>query len=668
MATLDIGGVKVQVGDEFLNMSPEMQQATVEEIAASISPMLPDGRSKRSAREADPTREQKQAAYGEMARGIRDRMGPVAATADTIGRGLARAFPFMDDLAAGLDTVTGVGRGDSYEDNLDRQRAMNQADDTARPVASYGSQIAGALALPTFGATGLKGGAALGAGYGAAYGAGQGDGLEDRVSRAATGAAVGAPLGAVAGGIAARFGTKPPPGPDGGDVVAAAERMGVELPRYAATESKAVQAMAQAGKQSPFGGPAIERAAENFIEGTKSAVERTASKAAGGGPVERSVVGGAARSAIQDAIDKGDEATSAAYSSVRKAVDQTMPVNVSDILTPALTRIQAVRAAAGETSPLGGELARVVELAGRPGVTFDGLQRARSQLGKAIKWDQRNGGMATGDLKQAYGAMTQALETTVQATAKGKPQQALALFKAADNRFARTMATNKEMSTVLRGSDEAVVDKILTLASEKGGANAQRLAMLKREMGEEAFGQVSGLAIQRMGLNQAGEFTGDMFVRNFGRISENGKSLLFGPKGSEVRSAVEDLAQITARMKEVEKYANRSNTGRATVGTAAVGGLMVDPMTTLATVFGAEIAARIVSQPATAKAAARWAKVYETAVTKPTASTAKVLNQQSGRLGAVISSEFALPTAANDLAQGLTGSSRAAADDERAAP
>jgi hypothetical protein len=644
--------------------SPE-QAAQAARLFMQREQPLPDGRASRAQREADPTREQKQAAYGEMARGIRDRMGPVAATADTIGRGLARAFPFMDDVAAGLDTVTGVGRGDSYEDNLDRQRAMNQADDTARPVASYGSQIAGSLALPTFGATGLKGGAALGAGYGAAYGAGQGDGLEDRVSRAATGAAVGGPLGAVAGGIAARFGAKPAAGAEGGDVVAAAERMGIELPRYAATESKAVQAMAQAGKQSPFGGPAIERAAENFIEGTKSAVERTASKAAGGGPVERSVVGGAARSAIQEAIDKGDEASSAAYSSVRKAVDQTMPVNVSDILTPALTRIQAVRAAAGETSELGGHLGSVVELAGRPGVTFDGLQRARSQLGRAIQWDKRNGGMAAGDLKQAYGAMTQALETTVQATAKGKPQQALALFKAADNRFAKTMATNKEMSTVLRGSDEAVVDKILTLASEKGGANAQRLAMLKREMGEEAFGQVSGLAIQRMGLNQAGEFTGDMFVRNFGRISENGKALLFGPKGSEVRSAVEDLAQITARMKEVQKYANHSNTGRSLATGFFGAGAFADPISAMTAAVGASVAGRIVSKPATAKAAARWAKTYETAVRKPTASSAKVFEQQSGRFGAIISSEFGLPTAANDLGQALYGNVRAAAGEEQ---
>ena len=36
MATLNIGGKRVTVGDEFLQMSPEAQNAAVEEIAASI--------------------------------------------------------------------------------------------------------------------------------------------------------------------------------------------------------------------------------------------------------------------------------------------------------------------------------------------------------------------------------------------------------------------------------------------------------------------------------------------------------------------------------------------------------------------------------------------------------------------------------------------------------
>src|SRR5690348_14663126 len=36
MATLNIGGQRVKVGDEFLQLSPEQQNAAVEEIAAAL--------------------------------------------------------------------------------------------------------------------------------------------------------------------------------------------------------------------------------------------------------------------------------------------------------------------------------------------------------------------------------------------------------------------------------------------------------------------------------------------------------------------------------------------------------------------------------------------------------------------------------------------------------
>jgi hypothetical protein len=38
MPTLNIGGKRVTVGDEFMSLSPEDQNATVEEIASSLGP------------------------------------------------------------------------------------------------------------------------------------------------------------------------------------------------------------------------------------------------------------------------------------------------------------------------------------------------------------------------------------------------------------------------------------------------------------------------------------------------------------------------------------------------------------------------------------------------------------------------------------------------------
>jgi hypothetical protein len=153
----------------------------------------------RAQREADPTRQQMQGAYEEMARGARERQGPVAATVDTIGRGLARAVPFMNDIAAAGDYYIN-GQGSSFQDAKDRVEAMNRVDDTQRPVASYGSQIAGGVALPggALASSGVKGAAKVGGVYGALYGAGEGDTVGQRATNAAGGAVTGAALGGAA--------------------------------------------------------------------------------------------------------------------------------------------------------------------------------------------------------------------------------------------------------------------------------------------------------------------------------------------------------------------------------------------------------------------------------------------------------------------------------------
>lgn len=141
-------------------------------------------------------------------------MNPIARGVDTAVRGLARAFPFMDDAAALGDTLIGHGDGDTfgarYKSNLAAERQVNQMDDTQRPVLSYGGQVAGAVALPagaaaratSVGGKALAGGL-VGAGYGAASGFGAGDSLEDRTDKAIMGGAAGGVLGAAAAPVVA---------------------------------------------------------------------------------------------------------------------------------------------------------------------------------------------------------------------------------------------------------------------------------------------------------------------------------------------------------------------------------------------------------------------------------------------------------------------------------
>ncbi len=174
----------------------------------TVEPVKPlaGGRAPREVREQEYTREDRKAAYGEMARGIRERQSAPVRYLDTAARGLARAVPFMNEASAGLNYLTGRG-GDSYEDSLDRERAMSDVDDTDRTALSVGSQVAGMLAMPGAGwansgnmAGRIVKGGVLGGGYGALYGAGDGDTLGQRAGNAVEGAKTGAIFGAAGTG------------------------------------------------------------------------------------------------------------------------------------------------------------------------------------------------------------------------------------------------------------------------------------------------------------------------------------------------------------------------------------------------------------------------------------------------------------------------------------
>lgn len=118
MPMLNIGGQKVKVDDSFLQLSPEDQNATVDEIAKGLA-------SKRS--------------------------GTIGETVDAFVRGAANAltFGFADRIAAGLGAATGIG-GDQgeYAKNLEKQRAIDEANLKEHPVATIVGNLAGGLALP----------------------------------------------------------------------------------------------------------------------------------------------------------------------------------------------------------------------------------------------------------------------------------------------------------------------------------------------------------------------------------------------------------------------------------------------------------------------------------------------------------------------------------------
>ncbi|WP_150291150.1 hypothetical protein [Sphingobium estronivorans] len=260
MPVLEINGRKVEVDDSFLDLSPQEQEAQVDEIAASLPPApkassgpagraigpqvdpapaaqhgdqfipyIPDATSSPGQDPASDAwiAEQERKFQQEQQGGQRtptDTGAPPPAEKDRgsflnsafLGLGDALSFGTIDEITAGLGTVLpgsktsvwdGKNLSDAYNENVaDERRKLKEAFDN-HPIGFIGGGIAGGL-IPVAGAanaaraakgtTKLGSMMAAGTGYGAAYGFGSDEGgISDRLDGTALGAAGGAVGGAV---------------------------------------------------------------------------------------------------------------------------------------------------------------------------------------------------------------------------------------------------------------------------------------------------------------------------------------------------------------------------------------------------------------------------------------------------------------------------------------
>lgn len=225
MPIIEIENVgRVEVGDEFMSLSPEQQAETVDEIAASQSQQTQPARSVEAS--TAPTLESpgpSDGALGASTRGIAQ--GATLGFSDEILAGVAAPFRAAARAIVGKDDGQGVldRLGAAFNLELENQRNLLDASQAQNPVASTVGEIAGGAVagggLSRAGTTLLGAskptatslatrGAGEGAAFAGAFGFGTGEGFEDRFDRAKSGAAAGAVTGGVVGGVAGRVATR----------------------------------------------------------------------------------------------------------------------------------------------------------------------------------------------------------------------------------------------------------------------------------------------------------------------------------------------------------------------------------------------------------------------------------------------------------------------------
>lgn len=218
MPTLNIGGQKVKVGDEFLSLTQDQQNAAVDEIAKSLSAPTEGAGSTElvgtaPARGSEPAR----VVIGTNPK-LNDR-DSLLGKIDSIVRGAADTMTFglSDEIAAGLSGLTGIGgKFGDFSGNLEKERATDADDSENRAPFRIFGQLAGGLTQAgglakaglSFGAKAAKRGAGLaetafgslldGGILGGLHGAGSGEGIEGRAKSGMVGGAGGALIGGLA--------------------------------------------------------------------------------------------------------------------------------------------------------------------------------------------------------------------------------------------------------------------------------------------------------------------------------------------------------------------------------------------------------------------------------------------------------------------------------------
>jgi hypothetical protein len=414
------------------------------------------------------------------------------------------------------------------------------------------------------------------------------------------------------------------------EAIAAAERQGVTIPRAAAHENFAMRGIAGALKEVPVVGTPIVNASNKAVRQMERRIGEVSDDLAGGTAATPHAAGESMRNDLTGWIktvskDEADEI----YAPVEALInpDFRIPLRVTARIVGEI----ADEAAASKLKPpaIVNELKAAVT--DPKGLTYKGLQNLRTQIG-----DRMSGGIAPepGMSKRALEAIYAGLSQDLDWLAKkAGGDKGLAAWKSANEAFAKTIAARREALQKVVGVDgnnspESIVEKLVSMAGSKQGADISRVLMAKTTVGQQAWGELGSAIVNRLGQTKDG-FSIAHFRTAYSKLSENGKAALFGP---EHKAALDDLNLIGQQFENIQKLGNPSGSGRYISIAGAPVALLTDPISFLGGALGGRAVASILARPVTSRNAADWAKAYMQYATNTNNATKTLADQAWRRL------------------------------------
>lgn len=581
MPTLNIGGQRVKVDDSFMSLSPDEQNATVDEIAGSLS--------------------KQPAQDGSQGRSLQSSLGAAAINAAQPIANIPSTYSGMVDQS--VDQMKrGVSRMSTGVDEAKAGNYLNAAKELGLGAGGALLGAAGYVGAPINAPIHSIVGAPIANNVEAATGSHTAGEFAGNLADAGTALMLPVPSKVP---LPARL-------PTADDVAAASQRLGVPIPRAAATESIPVKATAGAIAQVPVVGTPLVKASKDALAGLDDAA-RTA--AAGYGEAERFAAGTSAKQGILDWITgTSRDISERLYGKVDKLVDPT----VETPLTNTQATVQSIIDSRKNARLPQGKAVDMVSDAVNPGQTlnYDGVKQLRTAVGEVLNGSIIPEGMSQGDLKRIYGSLTKDLQSNV-AQAGGQP--ALDAFNTANNIHAQISARRDALAKIVgksgEASPEAVLDRVVSMASATRGGDLAKLSQARKAMGVDAWNDVAAAAVNKLGrASPEAEFSGDRFLTQWNNLSDQGKQLLFNSTGKgDLVQTLNDIAALSKAHKSLTQFGNPSGTGRAVTFTGMAGAAWANPVATLSTALGGNVLARVFASPAASSSALKWAIAYDKA-------------------------------------------------------
>ncbi len=443
----------------------------------------------------------------------------------------------------------------------------------------------------------------------------------------------------------------PQPLTEGQQAALAAERLGVDLPRAVASDRVSIQQTGKTLTNVPIAGTPLRKASENAINQLDDAALRI-QRGYGAGDVANA--GALVRQGIKDySSNTLDDLVSKKYDVVDNLVktDVAAPINATKARVGSILSAREKAALPGE----GSAAAIVKQAIDRPeGLTYEGVKRLRTEVGQMLKNPQMApAGTSQDELKALYGSLSDDLRNVVKKAGGDKAAKA---FEEANTFAARTIEEQKALDKIIGPqSDEGLFSSIQAMAGTNARANLQSLMRVRRSVSPETWNEISSAVISNMGRAADGAFSPDRFLTSYGKLSENGKALLFRGNGNaELAGALDDIAKVSTRFKQLNQYANPSGTGQAIIGGSYLPALYVDPTTLVASVATGRGLANVLAKPVSAKKLAEWAKAYEKVAIEPTVTNQRMLGTRAKVLALAIANDAGEPGLATQLLNPLS--------------